>query len=72
MLTNGSRPFADAVRAGVGSVMCSYNKINGDYSCENAWTNNYLLKNELDFQGFGKWQSLLGRYSRCGGSIGRV
>ncbi|KAB5526382.1 glycosyl hydrolase family 3 N terminal domain-containing protein [Coniochaeta sp. 2T2.1] len=45
-------PFADAVRAGVGSVMCSYNKINGSWSCENEWTTNYLLKNELNFQGF--------------------
>ncbi|KAK3384977.1 glycoside hydrolase family 3 protein [Podospora didyma] len=45
-------PFADAVRAGVGSVMCSYNKINGTYACENEWTTNYLLKNELSFQGF--------------------
>ncbi|KAK3290692.1 glycosyl hydrolase family 3 N terminal domain-containing protein [Chaetomium fimeti] len=45
-------PFADAVRAGVGSVMCSYNKINGTYACENEWTTNYLLKNELAFQGF--------------------
>ncbi|GAB1317565.1 beta-glucosidase [Madurella fahalii] len=45
-------PFADAVRAGVGSVMCSYNKINGTYACENEWTTNYLLKNELGFQGF--------------------
>lgn len=46
-------PFADAVRAGVAAVMCSYNKINGNYSCENSWTLNYLLKNELNFQGFG-------------------
>ncbi|KAK4249994.1 beta-glucosidase [Corynascus novoguineensis] len=45
-------PFADAVRAGVGSIMCSYNKINGTYACENEWTSNYLLKNELGFQGF--------------------
>lgn len=45
-------PFADAVRAGVGSVMCSYNKINGTHACENEWTTNYLLKNELGFQGF--------------------
>jgi beta-glucosidase len=47
-------PFVDAVRAGVGSVMCSYNKINGTYACENEWTTNYLLKNELAFQGFGE------------------
>ncbi|KAK0749889.1 glycoside hydrolase family 3 protein [Schizothecium vesticola] len=45
-------PFADAVRAGVGSVMCSYNKIESIYACENNWTTNYLLKNELNFQGF--------------------
>lgn len=49
-----NRPFADAVRAGVGSVMCSYNKIGGEYSCDNEWTTNYLLKNELNFQGFGE------------------
>ena len=45
-------PFADAVRAGVGSIMCSYNKIHGEYACENGWATNYLLKNELNFQGF--------------------
>ncbi|OWP02978.1 hypothetical protein B2J93_3558 [Marssonina coronariae] len=45
-------PFADAVRAGVGSVMCSYNQINNSYGSQNSWTLNYLLKNELDFQGF--------------------
>jgi beta-glucosidase len=48
-------PFADSVRAGVGSIMCSYNKIEGTYSCENNWTTNYILKNELSFQGFGEW-----------------
>ncbi|KAK3305783.1 glycoside hydrolase family 3 protein [Chaetomium strumarium] len=45
-------PFADAVRAGVGSVMCSYNRINGTYACENEWTTNHVLKNELGFPGF--------------------
>ncbi|KAI0404102.1 glycosyl hydrolase family 3 N terminal domain-containing protein [Xylaria palmicola] len=45
-------PFADAVRAGVGSVMCSYNKINNTYACENTYVINQLLKNELGFQGF--------------------
>ena len=48
-----ARPFADAVRAGVGSVMCSYNQINNSYGSQNSYTLNYLLKNELDFQGFG-------------------
>ncbi|CZT02923.1 probable beta-glucosidase [Rhynchosporium graminicola] len=45
-------PFADSVRAGVGSIMCSYNQINNSYGCQNSYTMNYLLKNELDFQGF--------------------
>ncbi|KAH0541328.1 hypothetical protein FGG08_004166 [Glutinoglossum americanum] len=45
-------PFADAVRAGVGSIMCSYNQINNSYGCQNSYALNYLLKNELDFQGF--------------------
>ncbi|KAI1175290.1 glycosyl hydrolase family 3 N terminal domain-containing protein [Nemania sp. FL0916] len=45
-------PFADAVRAGVGSVMCSYNRINNTYACENTYVLNQLLKNELGFQGF--------------------
>lgn len=31
--------------------MCSYNQINNSYGCENSYTLNYLLKNELDFQG---------------------
>ncbi|KAI1080309.1 glycoside hydrolase family 3 protein [Whalleya microplaca] len=45
-------PFADAVRAGVGSVMCSYNQINNTFGCENSYVLNKLLKNELGFQGF--------------------
>ncbi|KAI4168312.1 MAG: hypothetical protein LQ343_006479 [Gyalolechia ehrenbergii] len=52
-------PFADAVRAGVGSIMCSYNQINNSYGCQNSHTLNYLLKGELDFQGFvlSDWQA---------------
>ncbi|KAI4195472.1 MAG: hypothetical protein LQ350_007183 [Teloschistes chrysophthalmus] len=52
-------PFADAVRAGVGSVMCSYNQINNSYGCQNSQTLNKLLKAELDFQGFvmSDWQA---------------
>ncbi|KAI9761879.1 MAG: hypothetical protein M1835_008106 [Candelina submexicana] len=52
-------PFADAVRAGVGSFMCSYNQINNSYGCQNSYTLNYLLKGELGFQGFvmSDWQA---------------
>lgn len=45
-------PFADAVRAGAGGVMCSYNQVNNTYACENSYLLNYLLKEELGFQGF--------------------
>ncbi|BFZ53702.1 hypothetical protein PYCC9005_000732 [Savitreella phatthalungensis] len=45
-------PFADAVRAGVSSVMCSYQQINGSYGCANSKTLNGLLKDELGFQGY--------------------
>lgn len=45
-------PFADAVRAGTGSIMCSYNQVNNSYACQNSYLMNYLLKGELGFQGF--------------------
>lgn len=45
-------PFVDSVRAGVGSVMCSYQQINNSYGCANSYTLNKLLKGELGFQGF--------------------
>lgn len=45
-------PFADAVRAGVGGVLCAYNQVNNTYSCENSYLLNFLLKDELGFQGF--------------------
>jgi beta-glucosidase len=45
-------PFQDLVKAGVGSVMCSYNRINGSHGCQNSYTLNNLLKTELAFQGY--------------------
>lgn len=45
-------PFVDSVRAGVGSIMCSYNQINNSYGCSNSYTLNKLLKGEIGFQGF--------------------
>jgi beta-glucosidase len=46
------KPFEDAVAAGVSSVMCSYNKVNGVYACGNAHTLKDILKGQLGFQGF--------------------
>ncbi|RSM19568.1 Beta-glucosidase cel3A [Fusarium ambrosium] len=45
-------PFVDSVRAGVASVMCSYNRINSTYGCENSKLMNGILKSELSFDGF--------------------
>ncbi|KAJ6459974.1 glycoside hydrolase superfamily [Mycena sanguinolenta] len=45
-------PFAEAVKAGVGSVMAAYNKINQTQACQNSKLINGLLKQELGFQGF--------------------
>ncbi|KAF2759088.1 avenacinase [Pseudovirgaria hyperparasitica] len=45
-------PFANAVRAGSASIMCSYNRLNQTYGCENSHTLNNLLKTELGFQGY--------------------
>jgi hypothetical protein len=47
-------PFSNAVKAGVSSVMCSYNRINGSYGCQNSKLLNGVLKEELGFQGYGK------------------
>ncbi|TIA95085.1 hypothetical protein E3P94_03882 [Wallemia ichthyophaga] len=44
-------PFAEAIRAGSGHVMCSYNQINGTQACNDAHSQNHLLKTELGFQG---------------------
>lgn len=45
-------PFAAAVRAGVGSFMCAYNRVNGTYACSSRAMLRGLLKTEL---GFGGW-----------------
>eukprot|EP01112_Ceratiomyxa_fruticulosa_P013049 TRINITY_DN3649_c0_g2_i3.p1 TRINITY_DN3649_c0_g2~~TRINITY_DN3649_c0_g2_i3.p1 ORF type:complete len:668 (-),score=145.17 TRINITY_DN3649_c0_g2_i3:136-2139(-) len=45
-------PFMRSVGAGVGSIMCSYNQINGVYACENNRTLNQILKGEWGFRGF--------------------
>ncbi|KAI4188689.1 MAG: hypothetical protein LQ348_003894 [Seirophora lacunosa] len=45
-------PFAESVRAGVASVMCSYQLVNNSYACGNSKLMNGILKDELGFQGF--------------------
>jgi len=36
----------------VAAVMCSYNRVNGDYACENKYLLNDLLKKDWNFKGF--------------------
>ncbi|KAI1126492.1 beta2 tomatinase [Nemania abortiva] len=45
-------PFANAVKAGTSSVMCSYNRLNTTYACEHDHVLNGILKGELGFQGY--------------------
>ncbi|KAI5837331.1 putative beta-glucosidase L [Morchella snyderi] len=49
-------PFVDAVEAGAGSVMCSYQRVNNEYSCESTTLIRDHLKSNasggLNFKGF--------------------
>jgi len=48
-----ARPYADAVsRADLGGVMCSFNKLNGTFACENQPLLTGLLRTELGITGF--------------------
>jgi beta-glucosidase len=44
--------FEAAVRAGVGSVMASYNRINGTYAAEDPLILNDILREQFGFKGF--------------------
>ncbi|GKT80655.1 glycosyl hydrolase family 3 N terminal domain-containing protein [Colletotrichum tofieldiae] len=45
-------PFMDALKEGAASVMCSYNRANNSYGCQNSKLLNGVLKTELGFEGF--------------------
>ncbi|KAL2873593.1 hypothetical protein SGCOL_011228 [Colletotrichum sp. CLE4] len=45
-------PFANAIRAGTTSIMCSYNRFNQTYACENSHLLKELLRDELGFEGY--------------------
>jgi beta-glucosidase len=42
----------------IAAVMCSYNRVNGDYACENSYLLTDVLKKEWNFKGFilSDWQ----------------
>ena len=45
-------PFDAAIQAGVSSIMCSYNRLNGTSACGNASTLTKILRDEIGFKGF--------------------
>ena len=38
--------------SGVGAVMCSYNRVNGTYACENKWLLTDVLRGAFGFRGY--------------------
>jgi beta-glucosidase len=47
------RAFEIALRiSDAGGVMCSYNRVNGDFACENAYLLTEVLKRDFHFKGF--------------------
>ena len=45
-------PFDAAVKAGVASIMCSYNRVNGAFACGNEQTLTTILRDQIGFKGF--------------------
>ncbi|HEY1579481.1 MAG TPA: glycoside hydrolase family 3 C-terminal domain-containing protein [Terracidiphilus sp.] len=45
-------PFDAAVKAGVASIMCSYNHLNGTFACGNKETLTTILRDQIGFKGF--------------------
>ena len=45
-------PFDAAIQAGVASIMCSYNHVNGPYACGNRDTLTGILRDQIGFKGF--------------------
>lgn len=55
-------PFDAAVKAGVASIMCSYNRVNGTFACGNKDTLTTILRDQIGFKGFvtSDWGALHG------------
>ncbi|RKQ92990.1 beta-glucosidase [Solirubrobacter pauli] len=47
-----TRPWAPSVREQLASVMCAYNRINGEHACEHGYLQEQVLRRQLGFDGF--------------------
>ncbi|KAH7108209.1 glycoside hydrolase family 3 protein [Auriculariales sp. MPI-PUGE-AT-0066] len=47
-----TQPFARSVVAGLTSVMCAFNRLNGEFSCSNSKIQNSVLKGTSGFRGY--------------------
>ncbi|KAF9452890.1 glycoside hydrolase family 3 protein [Macrolepiota fuliginosa MF-IS2] len=47
-----THPFLRSIMAGVTSLMCSYNLINGTYACENDKIMSDIVKHQIGFRGY--------------------
>ncbi len=45
-------PFDAAIKAGVSSIMCSYNRLNGTFACGNKDSLTTILRDQIGFKGF--------------------
>jgi beta-glucosidase len=45
-------PYEGAIKAGVGAIMCGYNRVDGVYACENDQLLNHDLRGKLGFNGY--------------------
>ena len=59
------KPLQDTIDAGVSSVMCGYQKINGVFNCGNSDVLNGILRNQLHFNGYvtSEWGAFMTRTS---------
>ena len=44
--------YAAVTQAGAASVMCAYSMVNGNFSCNNSYLNNTVLRDQWGFPGF--------------------
>jgi beta-glucosidase len=47
-----TRPWALPIAEGLASVMCAYNRVNGEHSCEHGYLQEQVLRRQLGFDGF--------------------